>query len=61
MKNVTFKVEKDILTITVKLKERHGLSASGKTDTIATTSGNVDIGHEGVKVGLNVYVKHQEG
>jgi len=60
VKNVSMKVEKDILTITVKLKERHGVSSSGKTDIIATTSGNADVGVDGIKFGLNVFVKRAD-
>jgi hypothetical protein len=57
MKNVAFKVDGDVLTITVKLKERHGPSGSGKTEIVATTGGNADIGHDGIKFGLSVFVK----
>ena len=58
MKNIDLKVKGDILTITVNLKERSGKSASGKTDIIATTSGNVDVeGQPGVKLGINCYFK----
>lgn len=55
--NCTFKIEKDILTITVNLKERHGPSTSGKTEIIASSGGNTDIGKDGIKFGLNVFVK----
>lgn len=60
MKNVSFTVDKDVLTITVKLKERHGPSSSGKTVIIATTAGNADIGKDGIKFGLNVFAKADE-
>jgi hypothetical protein len=59
MKNIIFKVDKDVLTITVNLKERHGVSSTGKTDTVATSSGNVDIGQDGIKFGLNVFAKRK--
>lgn len=55
MQNVNFKVDKDILTITVNLKESHGASGSGKSEIIGTTGGNCDIGKDGIKFGLNVY------
>jgi hypothetical protein len=56
MQNVEFKVEGNILTVTVDLSKDFGASASGKTISIASTKGNVSIpGHEGVKIGLNVY------
>jgi hypothetical protein len=60
MKNVKFSVKANILTITVDLTERHGLSSTGKTVSIASTAGNVSLDdpHADVKVGLNVYVKN---
>lgn len=54
MKNVKTKLEKGILTITVDTKKEFGPSKSGKTISIATTSGNVEV-EEGIFVGLNVY------
>lgn len=59
MKNVTFKVDekKQELTIVVDLKQRHGLSSSMKTVTIASTEGNQRIGFGDVAVGLSVYTK----
>lgn len=54
----------DSLVITVKdINHRGGLSASGKTTRVATTSGNRTVaGSEGkdgkpLVIGLNVYVK----
>ena len=58
MKNVELSLEGNILTIKVDLSKEFGPSASGKTSIIASTEGNVTIpGHEGAKVGLNVYHK----
>jgi len=58
MKNVEMRVDGDVLTVKVDLGKEFGPSASGKTVIIATTEGNVSIaGHEGVKLGLNVYKK----
>jgi hypothetical protein len=58
MKNVEMKVEDKILTIKVDLTKEFGPSASGKTIIIASTEGNIAIdGHEGAKIGLNVYRK----
>jgi hypothetical protein len=52
------KVDGDILTITVNLKERFGRSKSGKTEIIATTGGNVSApNNPDIKIGLNVYSK----
>ena len=54
MKNVSMKVENGKLVITVDLSKEFGLSASGKSTTIATTEGNAKL-ESGVVVGLNVY------
>ncbi len=56
MQNVEYKIEKNKLVITVDLSKRLGPSKSGKTNIIATTAGNVAVGNEGVKLGLNVYI-----
>lgn len=55
--NVQFKVEKDVLTITVNLKERHGLSTSGNTVIIGGTQGNIRIGLGDISMGVSVYTK----
>jgi hypothetical protein len=58
MKNVSMKVDGNILTIQVDLSKNFGPSNSGKTTVIATTEGNQSVeGREEVKVGLNVYTK----
>lgn len=59
MKNVSITVDekKQTLTIVVDLKQRHGVSTSGKTVTIASTEGNQKIGHGDVAMGLSVYTK----
>ena len=59
MKNVTVKIEKAVMTITVKLDVATSPSASGKTQVIASTQGNQTFdGPKGtVYVGLNVYSK----
>lgn len=56
MQNVEHKIEKNKLIITVDLSKRLGPSKSGKTNIIATTAGNVAVGTDGIKFGLNVYV-----
>ena len=56
--NVETKVKGSILTITVDLSKKQGLSKSGKSNIIASTQGNISIsGKDGkeTKVGLNVY------
>ncbi len=56
MKNVDLRVEGDKLIIMVDLKQEFGLSASGKSITIASTEGNIAVpGREEVKIGLNIY------
>lgn len=59
MKNIETKIdEKGMkLTIIVDLKQRHGLSSSQKTVTIASTEGNQRIGLGDISFGLNVYTK----
>ena len=52
--NCHMRVEGNMLHITVDLSQTIGLSRSGKSNVIATTAGNKEIGN-GVRVGLNVY------
>lgn len=57
MKNVDIQVQGTKAVITVDLAARHGKSASGKSETVATTEGNVEIpGFPGLRIGLNAYV-----
>jgi hypothetical protein len=56
MTNVKTEIKGDVLTITVDLSKVNGTSKSGKTDIIATTSGNVKLEHKsGAVMGLNIY------
>lgn len=58
LNNVDMSVEGDVLTITVNLADEQGPSTTGKSIIIATTSGAADVpGHDGMKLGLNVYRK----
>ena len=58
MTNCAMEVKDNILTITVDLSKRYGPSKSGKTITVATTSGNIAAPeHPDIKIGLNVYAK----
>ena len=58
MKNVNMQVQGDTLTITIDLSARHGFSKSGKTEIVATTSGNAKVPeHDDMRIGLNVYTK----
>ena len=55
MKNTAITTDKKgIMTITVDTKKEFGLSKSGKTVILATSSGNVEV-EEGIYLGLNVY------
>jgi hypothetical protein len=56
MQNVTTKVSKDgkKLVVEIDLTKEFGLSASGKTISIASTKGNKDV-YNGIIMGLNVY------
>ena len=54
--NVQMRLEGSILVIEIDLSQSLGPSASGKSEIIASTGGNVSVpGREEVKVGLNVY------
>jgi hypothetical protein len=58
MKNITMSIKGTQLTVAIDLSKRFGKSASGKTDIIATTAGNVEIeGQPGCKIGINAYFK----
>jgi len=53
------KVENGKLIITVDLKSDLGLSRSGKSRMIATTSGNQKVPGTDVTMGLNIYRRAQ--
>jgi hypothetical protein len=55
--NIKVEVKGNIATITIDLDKRGGLSSSGKSVIVATTSGNVTIPGTSVILGLNAYVK----
>ena len=58
MKNIEMQIDGDILTVKIDLSQRHGKSASGKNEIIASTEGNQSIPeHDAVRIGLNVYTK----
>ena len=48
MRNITMEIQDSILTIKVDLTQNHGLSRSGKSQTIACTDGNVPLISGGV-------------
>ena len=58
MRNLSLRVEGSHLIITCDLQGGHKLSATGKTQVIASTEGNVSIpGSPDTKVGVNLYTK----
>jgi hypothetical protein len=58
MKNVVMRIEGNKLIMEVDLTKDFGPSSTGKSLTVATSSGNVSVpGKDGFKVGLNVYKK----
>ena len=58
MKNIEMQIDGDILTVKIDLSQRHGKSASGKNEIIASTEGNQSLPNlDAVRIGLNVYTK----
>lgn len=55
-KGVEYSVSKEYITLRFKRSGSHGLSTTGKSITIATTSGAVNI--EGIQVNINAYKKN---
>lgn len=56
MKNVEYKIVKNVLTITVDLSKEFGQSRSGKSTTVASSEGNQVLeGSNNIKMGLNIY------
>jgi hypothetical protein len=58
--NCKMVVKGSILTITIDLTKNFGVSSSGKSEIVATTSGNMDLGAidtgvTGIKLGINCY------
>jgi hypothetical protein len=61
MNNIEMNVEDNILTVKIDLSKRFGPSASGKTISIATTSGNISVPeNKDIKIGINAYVKNPD-
>ena len=54
-KGVNVEYNSEELIIRIDLTKRFGESSSGKSKTVATTSGNKGIGKEDIKLGLNCY------
>jgi hypothetical protein len=56
-KNLNATIEGNELIIRINLDERLGESSTGKSITVATTSGNQKVGDTEVVIGINAYVK----
>ena len=56
-KNLQATIEGDELVIRINLTERLGESSTGKSITVATTSGNQKVEGTDVVIGINAYVK----
>ena len=54
-KNVEFKVEGKKLTLVIDLEAEQGLSGSGTSTIVATSSGNVQVPGTDVTLGINAY------
>jgi len=56
MENIKMEVKGDKLNIEIDLTKRGKISSSGKSISVASTSGNISIpGHEAIKIGVNCY------
>ncbi len=57
--NLTIEIKGNSVVITIKdYNKEFGLSSSGKSKTVATTRGNVQVeGTNGLTIGLNAYRK----
>lgn len=55
MTNAQMTIEKDILIIKIDLSKPGTISKSKKSETIASTQGNIAVGTNGMHIGLNVY------
>ncbi len=58
MENVKLEVTGTELVVRIDLAHKGGKSASGKSLTVASTSGAVEVpGHPGIKLNINAYTK----
>ncbi len=61
MQNIEMTIEENILTVKIDLSKRFEPSKSGKTISIATTSGNIAVPeNKKIKIGINAYVKNPD-
>ncbi len=47
--------DKKTLTVEIDLTKKGSLSKSGKSVVIASTQGNIPVGTEGLRLGVNLY------
>jgi hypothetical protein len=57
MSGITFAVKGNVVTVSFPLDANLGLSASGKSQMVATTHGNVNIPGTDITIGVNAYRK----
>jgi hypothetical protein len=55
MVNITHKIDGKKLMIEIDLSKSFGASGSGKSEIVASTQGNIDLGVDGIKLGINCY------
>lgn len=61
-KNIDIVIEGDIVTIKIDLRKGSGLSSTGKSELIATTSGNLPIpGRVDYILGINCFKPIKKG
>jgi len=57
MKNITMEMEGKTLVIKIDTSKKFGTSASGKSEIVASTEGNISVeGTKDLKIGINCYV-----
>jgi hypothetical protein len=62
MQNIAISREGNTLTLRVDLSKSLGISKSGKSEIIASTSGNVSLeGAPDIKLGINIYRSASRG
>ncbi|EPY35421.1 hypothetical protein AGDE_02967 [Angomonas deanei] len=59
-KNILLEADGAVLTITTDLSKDFGLSSTGKSVTVASTSGNKPLGSSNAFLGLNIFTKSIE-
>lgn len=55
MQNIEMELSGSILTIKIDLSQEHGPSSTGKSIKVASTSGNVPLGVDGIRIGINAF------